>query len=289
LEVFRGGTTRSKKPGVDQTLVEWKRFCVERKTQEVMMAGAWRPFQDLIEESFDRKYKELKGEGGFLVYKGPTEQPIQLVNPTEERTPVELNASEVAWLALGKKEEEITEFRDPHTGSVWRADSTFEIPQVSGSPIVCGLSLPPHTAVLESGLTYALESSSSTETAQPAQKEPEKDEPDVDSHSTTGSIPTDLSATLEPEAESIAVQGSPRTPTSSRRGSRLPRPVAAKEDSSPESGRRPCCMKPNAMQRTHVEKPQTPPKVRKDSVQPWTSQTAQPKEQRKKSRPTSKR
>ncbi|KAJ4322983.1 hypothetical protein N0V94_002138 [Neodidymelliopsis sp. IMI 364377] len=250
------------------------------------MAGAWRPFQDLIEESFDRKYKELKGEGGFLIYQDST---VQQVDPIEERTPVELNASEVAWLALGKKEEEITEFRDPHTGSVWRADSAFEIPQVGGSSIVCGLSRPPHTAVLESGLTYAVESSNSTETAQPAKKEPEKDEPSVDSHSTTGSIPMNLSATLEPEAETIAVQESPRTPTSSRRGSRLPRPVAAKEESSPESGRRSCCIKSNAVQRTHVEKPQTPPKVRKDSVQPWNPQIAQPKQQRKKSRPTSKR
>lgn len=262
----------NKASGADRIMAEWHALLSERGEQEIMMQGAYDPFQDMIEEAFDLKYKELRGEGSFLIQEESVELPVKTLiePPIEEEEPAAQSQTESIWLTHSKKEEDIAEFHDPHTGSVRRSASTSESPRVSGDFMVCCPPRPPHTAVLESGLTYALEPPS---IAVARLEEPQR-------HWTPS--PTDDIQSVE--TETGMSDRCPETPSPSR----LPRPVT-RDSGSIALSRTTSQVQSSPVQPDEALEPQTPPKYRKDSVQPGAFQCPQPTEHYSKQQTTPQR
>ena len=245
-------------------MTEWQTFLFEQKQQQTAMKGAFDSFQNMIQAGMNSKYKELKGEGDFLLDEEavelPAKGPIEILVETKE--PAAPNEEESTWVTHTKKEEEVTEFRDPYTGSVKRPCLPFESPRVSADFLVCH---PPKPR------TYPTGPSSPTQVAQP-----EKPKSVVkDQHGATPG-PKDGSQTIQLEA--AVVDERLKIPNVVKeRESRLPRP-APKVGGRSVSGHRATSVHANAAQPAETPKSRTLPRYRKDSVQPGTPQPAQTKE-----------
>ncbi|KAF2628392.1 hypothetical protein BU25DRAFT_34740 [Macroventuria anomochaeta] len=243
---------------LDKIKIEWEAFNFEREQQEKAMGGAFDSFQDMIEEAMDSKYKELKGEGKFLIYEDAIELPVE--PPVE--LPVVPNEDESAWVIHTKKEEEIIEFCDPYTGSVQRPCSPSESPHVSGDYLACH---PPKPR------TYPPGPHSTAEVARS-----EKPKVVVDEQHDSTPSPSDDSQPVQLEAE--VDDERPKTRMAPKQGeSRLPRPTS-RARGSPASGRRESSVQPNAAQPADASKSRAPSKSRKDSVQPGASLSVQAKD-----------
>ena len=124
-------------PSIDELMLKWKALVSKREEQEANMEGAYDPFQDMIEDAMDLKYKELRGGGRFLIYEEaaelPAKVPIEL--PVMEEKPAVSKEEGKTWMAHSEKEDEISEFCDPYTGSAQRPSSPSESSGVSGELI----------------------------------------------------------------------------------------------------------------------------------------------------------
>lgn len=113
----------------DDTFLCWRAYLSKINQRQDNMEDAFDPFQDTIEEAFDAKYKELLGEGKFLIdekeeAKSPAEVSIQL--PDQEAAVIPTADAEI-WLAYRKAEESFSEVRDAYTGSARRQLSVSEL------------------------------------------------------------------------------------------------------------------------------------------------------------------
>ncbi|KAG9198129.1 hypothetical protein G6514_010455 [Epicoccum nigrum] len=54
--------------GADHSMAMWRSFMAERERCEMALEGSFDSFQDAMEGAMDLKYRELRGEGGFLIH-----------------------------------------------------------------------------------------------------------------------------------------------------------------------------------------------------------------------------
>lgn len=77
----------------------WRSFMAERERHEMAMEGSFESFQDAMEGAMDSKYRELKGEGGFLIHgEASTLLAGRLDEVPTKDEPVELTAEVQTWL-----------------------------------------------------------------------------------------------------------------------------------------------------------------------------------------------
>jgi hypothetical protein len=261
-------------PSANEIMSKWRALISEREEQERKMEGAYNPFQDMIEDAMNLKYKELKGEGSFLIYeesvelpaKVPVELPVQMAVKEEEPAAPKENKT---WV-VHSKEDEITEFCDPYTGSVQRPSSPSESPR-AGVEMFC-LPKPRTYDPPPPKLTACRCATPCTtkcrapilQVAQPDEHEPVMAPVVEKQHHWTPS-PTGGSQHVDVEADVEANDESQQTSSPlRRRESRIPRPAS-----------RALSTQWNAAQPAEVPRPPAPSKGRKDSVQPGASQPAQ--------------
>ncbi|KAJ4370123.1 hypothetical protein N0V86_008859 [Didymella sp. IMI 355093] len=145
------GSDQSENGGVvnqhstDRILSDWKTYLSEFDQKHDNMEDGFDPFQDVIEDAFDAKYKDLLGEGRFLVDEEeeaelPAEVPVEM--PVQEVQAVPTKDANT-WIAHKKAEEAFSEIRDIHTGSARR--------RLSASEFVVH---PPKPRTYPAGLTY---------------------------------------------------------------------------------------------------------------------------------------
>jgi hypothetical protein len=109
--------------GVDHSMAMWRSFMAEREHREMAMEGSFDSFQDAIEGAMDSKYRELRGEGGFLIH----EEASALLTgqsdkvPTEVE-PVESTAEVQTWLKYADEEEDGVGACEPQLNSVQQHD-----------------------------------------------------------------------------------------------------------------------------------------------------------------------
>ncbi|XPT01791.1 hypothetical protein M3J09_010920 [Ascochyta lentis] len=246
-------------------MAKWNALLLQHQQQCKTMEGAYRPFRDTIEEAFDSKYVELRGEGRFLIHDEPVELPVRLSSklpvelPVEEKEATAPSEAEGAWLMHSKKEDKITEFHDPHTGSVWRSISTSESLRVKDGFLVCSPPMSPQTAALESGLTYAPDPPTL-----PKMPQSEQPGPDVGDWHEPTPIPTGSHRPLSSRPVMDDEHSHKSSPSS---GSKLPRPAVSGVNGSSATGH----INSN-IQADAAKIDRTPYKSRKDSVQPGALQ-----------------
>ncbi|KAF3047150.1 hypothetical protein E8E12_011478 [Didymella heteroderae] len=98
----------------DRVLGDWKSYLSEFNHEHDNMEDGFDPFQDVTEDAFNAKYKDLLGEGQFLVEEEeeaelPAEGPVELAVQDAEVVPTE---DVDAWLAHKKAEETFSEAVD---------------------------------------------------------------------------------------------------------------------------------------------------------------------------------
>lgn len=113
----------------DDAFAEWKTYLAEFNHKYDNMEDGYEPFQDVIEEAFDAKYKDLMGEGKFFLNEEeraelPAEVPVEL--PVQEAEVVPTEDADT-WLAHRKAEEAFSKVRDAYTGSARRRLSASEL------------------------------------------------------------------------------------------------------------------------------------------------------------------
>jgi hypothetical protein len=109
--------------GVEHSMATWRSFMAEREHREMAMEGSFDSFQDAIEGAMDSKYRELRGEGSFLIHEEAsallTGQSAKV--PAEDR-PVELTAEVQTWLKYADEEEDGAGICERQTHSVQQHD-----------------------------------------------------------------------------------------------------------------------------------------------------------------------
>jgi hypothetical protein len=129
----------------DRILSDWKLYLSKFDQKHENMEDSFDPFQDIIEDAFDAKYKDLLGEGRFLVDEEeeaelPAEVPVEMPVKEVQAVPTE-DAN--TWIAHTKAEEAFSEIRDIYTGSARR--------RLPASEFVVH---PPKPRTYPAGLTY---------------------------------------------------------------------------------------------------------------------------------------
>lgn len=239
---------------------------------EKMNRHAFASFLEEIEEIYNSIYTRLRGEGNFLVDDHTVTSPAEL----QAKLPIELSAEtnvsakptdeERAWLSASKKEERIVEFRDPHTGSVQRSMSPWTSTRFSENFMICSPQRFPHTAVLESGLTYVPDHFKLAEDIR-------SELPEL---VVKGGLPNESELAKDEMVGIRKGDERPQTPSPSK-ASRLPRLATA------SSGQY------NDAPLDEVSNAPTAPKGRKDSVQPGASRSTQSRDRYPKIRAMPKR
>ncbi|KAH6625248.1 hypothetical protein C7974DRAFT_196904 [Boeremia exigua] len=230
-------------------MAEWQLFLSERRHEETAMEGAFDPFQHVMEQAMNQKYKELRGEGNFLVdddAAGSTAaaEPVEL--PVEQEVLAATNDEEWTWVSHLKKEEHVTEFCDPYTGSVKR-NSPSDSPRVSTDYMICH---PPKPRTYPAGLPCP------TNTTQSEEPEPVTDS----QHDSTPSPKAGPQPTYLGEVNDKSLRTS--IPASERE-SRLPKPTRSWSGEA------------RTAHPVGVPRSRAPVKGRQDSVQPVASQAMQ--------------
>ncbi len=107
----------------DVAMAEWKCFLIKCKQEETAMGGAFEPFQDMVEQSMNARYKELKGKGAFLIDRETMEFASgKQVEPSLERIGfTKRGCEERASLMRAKKDSDVGESRIPCVGSTMRS------------------------------------------------------------------------------------------------------------------------------------------------------------------------
>jgi hypothetical protein len=252
----------------DDTFADWKTYLSLFNQKEENMEDAFDPFQDSIENAFDAKYKELLGEGKFLIDERaeaelPAEVPIELPVHQADIVPTE---DADTWLAHRTAEEAFSEVRDAYTGSARRRLSISKLVIHPPKP----RTYPVGPDFLRAPLCRACSTPCSAKTTSAPQSvgtvSLEPDSAGDDQHYST----PDSAESLEPKAEVELDQ--PKTP--SPPPSRLPRATSVDRSRRSISHRTP----PNRRQNTAQSAEGSTLQVRKDSTQTGslTKPTAKP-------------
>lgn len=105
--------------GVDYSMAMWRSFMAERERHEMAMEGCFDSFQDAMEGAMDSKYRELKGEGGFLIHE---EASTLLAGRSDEvptkDEPVELTAEVQTWLKYADEGGKGVQVCEPQPNSI---------------------------------------------------------------------------------------------------------------------------------------------------------------------------
>lgn len=105
--------------GVDHSMAIWRSFMAEREHLEVAMEGSFDSFQDAMEAAMDSKYRELRGEGSFLIYEAASSslaKPLYKF-PTEDEA-VECTPEVRSWVKYAIEEEERVEVCKPQLNGI---------------------------------------------------------------------------------------------------------------------------------------------------------------------------
>lgn len=108
--------------GVDHSMALWRSFVAEREHREMAMEGPFDSFKDAMEGAMDSKYRELRGEGGFLIHEEATSSLARLSEVPTEAEAVALTAEvPPSWLRYADEEESV-EIREPQPNGIQQHD-----------------------------------------------------------------------------------------------------------------------------------------------------------------------
>lgn len=125
----------------DRTMAGWQSFLSEREQEESAMEGAFKRFQDMVEQAMNLKYEELRGDGDFLFNEEAvattTEEAVELPAElsVEKGLPTTPNDEEMMWIAHTENEEYGRKNRVPYTGSFVRSCLPSDTPRTEAADL----------------------------------------------------------------------------------------------------------------------------------------------------------